>query len=211
MGIKLEKKSDILIKLIKERRSCRFFDPDAKVKKEDIKITLDAAKWAPSARNLQPLEYVMITDKKSREQLSKLCRQDHPNQAPLNIAVLGDLKRAKDVGDISPHDTTTHIKGLKMFIYMDAAAAIQNMLLTAENLGYSSLWIASFDEDEMDVLLGIPDRFIPISVICIGKKSKDIHIPPRRDLAQRIHYEKWGPLQQFDSHLGFSKRINELF
>jgi len=197
--------------IIRSRRSCRFFDPNGKVKDRDIDIMLDAAKWAPSARNLQPLEFVIVREKKRREKLTEYSRQPQPSQAPVSIVVLGDLKRARDVGDISPHDTTTHIKGLKMFLYMDAAAAIQNMLLMAESLGYASLWIASFDEEDLDSFMELPNRFIPLSIICIGDAQKEAIIPPKRELIERVHSDDWKPLRQSEKHLSFSQKINEVF
>jgi nitroreductase len=202
---------DDVLNLIRRRRSCRFFRKGEDMPEDDVKRILEAAMWAPSARNLQPLEYIMVRGERSREMLSQFARQSQPTDTPLSIVVIGDLKRAREVGDISPHDVTTHIKGLKMFIYMDAAAAIENMLLMAESLGYNTLWISSFDEDALEEFLKLPERFIPIAIICIGHKSRDIVVPPKRDITHRLHYEYWGPKPQDESHLGFSKKINEVF
>ena len=200
-----------VLNAIKRRRSCRFFDSNSKVEDADLERIIESAIWAPSARNLQPLEFIIIKDPESKKVLSDICRQKQPAEAPLNIVVVGDLKRAKDVGDISPHYTTTHIRGLKMFIYMDAAASIQNMLLAAESLGYATLWIASFDDDSLEEHLGMPERFVPLSVISIGKSAKDVPVRPRREISQRLHMERWSPLRQVEKHIQFSKKINELF
>ncbi len=202
---------ETLLDLIKNRRTCRFFDKDADVPEEDLDRILEAARWAPSARNLQPIEFVIIRDLQKRKNLSVFARQNQPEKTPVSIVVVGDLKRAESVGDISPHDTTTHIKGIKMFLYMDAAASIQNMLLMAQSLGYNTLWIASFDEDGLEDFLGLPARFVPLSIICIGKKSKNLAIPPKRSLETRVHYEKWEPKKQDESYIVFSKDINVRF
>lgn len=199
---------ETLMDVIRGRRTCRFFKPNAEVSDKDIMLILEAARWAPSARNLQPIEFVIVRDKERRKKLSVLARQPHPSESSVSIIVIGDLKRAKSVGDISPHDVTTHFKGIKMFMYMDAAAAIQNMLLMAEALGYNALWIASFDEDGLEEYMKLRKRFIPLSIVCIGKKSKDIVVPPKRSLDTRIHYEKWKPKEQDESYINFSKDIN---
>jgi nitroreductase len=197
--------------VIKERRTCRFFKTGEDVPDTDIKLILEAARWAPSARNLQPLEYIIVKDAERRKKLAEYARQPQPTDAPVSIIVIGDLKRARMVGDVSPHDTTTHIKGLKMFLYMDAAAAIENMLLVAESLGYNTLWIASFDEDGLEEYLKLPERFIPVSMVCIGRKARDIQVPPKRSLESRVHHEEWQPKDQDESHIGFSKKINVKF
>ena len=162
-------------------------------------------------RRLQPLEFIIVRDVQERKLLSKFARQNQPADAPVSVIVLGDLKRAVAVGDISPHDTTTAIKGVKMFLYMDASAAIQNMLLMAEALGYDTLWIASFDDDGLEEHLHLPERFTPISIVCIGKKSRKIVVPPKRPLEPRVHYGTWRPKPQDESHIGFSKKINVKF
>ena len=197
-----------VMNVIRKRRSCRFFEPGQDVPEKDLMLILEAARWAPSARNLQPLEFVIFRDLEGKKMLSKFARQNQPTDAPVSIVVVGDLKRARDVGDISPHDTTTSIKGLKMFLYMDASAAIENMLLMAESLGYNTLWIAAFDEDGLEDYLKLPARYIPVSIICVGKASKEIVVPPKRSLESRLHFESWGPIKQDESHLSFSKRIN---
>jgi nitroreductase len=204
-------KAQVLMDLVKKRRSCRFFKQGCEVPEDDIKTILEAARWAPSARNLQPVEFIVVRDPERRKRISEFSRQNQPTDSQVSIIVIGDLKRAKTVGDISTHDTTTNIKGIKMFIYMDAAAAIQNMLLMAEALGYDSLWIASFDEDGLEDYLDLPARFIPVSVICIGKRSKDIVVPPKRTLDTRVHSEEWKPKEQDETYLGFCKQINKRF
>lgn len=200
-----------VLELILRRRSCRFFKECAEIPEDDVMRILEAARWAPSARNLQPLEYIIVRGEKSRAMLCEFARQNQPRDCPLSIVVIGDLKRAKDVGDLSPHDTSTHIKGIKMFLYMDAAAAIENMLLMAEAMGYNTLWISSFDEDGLEEFLKLPQRFIPLAIICIGKASRDIVVPPKRDIKSRLHFEYWGPKLQNESHLKFSKEINREF
>jgi nitroreductase len=200
-----------LLDIIKSRRTCRFFKPGGEVPDRDVKLILEAARWAPSARNLQPLEYLIIRDPEKKKLISDYSRQNQPTDAPVVIVVIGDLKRAKSVGDVSPHETTTYFKGLKMFLYMDASASIQNMLLMAESLGYNTLWIGSFDEDGLEAFLKLPERFIPVSIICIGKRSREIQVPPKRVIDTRVHYEMWQPKDQDESHIGFSKKINVKF
>jgi hypothetical protein len=47
--------------VIRARRSCRSFDPSA-VAQEQLSAILDAGQWAPSPLNLQPWEFIVITD-----------------------------------------------------------------------------------------------------------------------------------------------------
>jgi len=56
--------------LIAERRSPRSLDETAEISKEDVLGILEAARWAPSANNLQP--WRLIAGKRGDSNLS-LC------------------------------------------------------------------------------------------------------------------------------------------
>jgi nitroreductase len=65
-------KSDIL-KVIQERQSTRTpFDPNRKISKEDLRQILEAARWAPTAHNMQNFEILVIDDKKVLEKLGNI-------------------------------------------------------------------------------------------------------------------------------------------
>jgi len=53
---------------MKGRRSCRDFLPDP-VDRDKIEKILEAASWAPSPLNLQPWEFIVITNKNAKEKL----------------------------------------------------------------------------------------------------------------------------------------------
>ncbi|OYT45947.1 MAG: nitroreductase, partial [Desulfurococcales archaeon ex4484_42] len=54
-----------------KRRSVRVYE-DREVPMDLILKVLDIARWAPSARNAQPWEFVVVTDRKILEELSKI-------------------------------------------------------------------------------------------------------------------------------------------
>ncbi len=64
--------SDVL-ELIKERHSARVpFDPHHPVTKEDLRLILDAGRWAPTAHNMQNFEILVVDDKKVLEKIGKI-------------------------------------------------------------------------------------------------------------------------------------------
>ncbi|MBD3260731.1 MAG: nitroreductase family protein [Candidatus Altiarchaeales archaeon] len=198
-----------VLSAIKQRRSIREFRENASVCGKDVNTLINAARWAPSARNLQPLEYVIVKDDETRGGIAEAARQPQPREVPVCLVVLGDLKRAGLVGQVSPHEVTTSDKGRRMFLYMDAAAAIENMLLTAEYLGFNSLWISSFDEERVCELVQAPKRFTPLAIICVGKKTdKTVSPPPKRPKEDIVHYGGWSAKKPDESYIGFSKKIN---
>ena len=194
---------------IKNRRSVRCFVEDDTISKDDINSILESAKFAPSAKNLQPIEYILIEDKEIKKELSIACRQNQPEKVPVVIAVIGNLNISKRLGKISTHDTTTEYKGTHIFIYMDAGAAIQNMLLTATSLGIDSLWISSFDEKEIYRILKLPEDYIPLAILCFGHRLKPPFAPSKRDIKDRLFINHFENKPQDTSYLEECKLINE--
>jgi len=62
-----------LLKLIQERHSTRLpFDPDRPIREEELRQILEAARWAPTAHNMQNFEIIVVDDKKILEELGAL-------------------------------------------------------------------------------------------------------------------------------------------
>ena len=150
---------------IKNRRSVRVYK-NKPLSKDTIDSILEAARYAPTARNLQQLEYKVITKKDLAQRISdritSLLKKNYPSiqlrnrsslfyDAPLLIIITG------------PKDS--------MWTYSDAALAVQNVMLYATSIGLGSCFIemARFiDEDEeLKRELHISaDRKVAAAVIC---------------------------------------------
>jgi nitroreductase len=166
------------IEAIHTRRSIREY-LDKPVPGELVNQLLAAAMAAPSARNQQPWEFVVITEKSI---LGK-CPSINPFTqmavtAPLAILVCGNLKVETSPG----------------YWVIDCAAATQNLLLAAHALGLGGVWTGTYpNEDRMDgytELLGLPEHVIPHSLVVIGYPAEQ---PPQRDRfkPERVHYNRW--------------------
>lgn len=198
--------SDIL-ELLRRRRAIRAFKGDPLPKGILLQI-LDAARWAPSARNLQPVEYIVVTEASKRRQLAEAARQPQPIDAPVCIVVVVDLEKSAKVGEFSPKDATTIERGVTLFSHLDAAAAIENMLLAATALNIGSLWISGFDESEVRRIVDIPKTYKPIAIIVLGFPKKIPPPPVRRDLQDIIHKERFQDRPRDDSYMEYGRSIN---
>jgi nitroreductase len=155
---------DQILDIIKKRRSIRSYKNEP-LPKSTVDLLLEAAKYAPTARNLQQLEYKVITNKdlmkKVSERITAIVKKKYPSfrlrertslfyDAPLLIIVTG------------PKENT--------WIYSDAALAVQNIMLlaTSINLGTCFIGMARFieeDEELMSELHISDDRKIAAAVI----------------------------------------------
>jgi len=171
-----------ILTLIKKRRSIRSFK-NQEIPKEDINSLLEAAQWAPSAGNRQPVEIVIVQSQKQKEKLVvNALNQKFIQEAPLVLVVCADLNRSSArYGE----------RGSTLYAIQDAAAATQNILLTATAMGYGSVWVGAFLEPGVSKILELPPNVRPLAIIPIGRTDKTPSGPGRRPLEEFIHEEKF--------------------
>lgn len=202
-------KYDELMKIITTRRSVRSFIQDYEVSEDIVKKILEAARHIPSARNIQPLEFIVVRDKEILKGMSAICQQNQNEQVSVSIVLLGDIPLARRVGKISSHTATTAEKGENLFMIMDASAAIQNMCLAARSLEIDTVWISSYKEKELSELLNLPDTYVPLAILPLGKRKNEPFSPPKRPLKERTHTDIFQRIDQDFAYLELSKKINE--
>jgi len=62
-----------ILKIMQERQSARVpFDPNRPVPKEDLKQILEAARWTPTAHNMQNFEIIVVDDKAVLEKIGNI-------------------------------------------------------------------------------------------------------------------------------------------
>ena len=169
---------------IKNRRSIREYTRQD-VPKELIEKIIDAARMAPSAGNLQPWEFIVITDPEIKIQVRKIgeaARQEvidgggpgwagkyemaFIEEAPVLIVVAVDPSKG-GLGDYFNQ---------KFGALQAGSACVQNMMLAAAELGFESLWFTFFRPEKLKAALEIPEKLEIAAVIPLGKPKK--HIRP---------------------------------
>jgi nitroreductase len=152
------------------------------VEDEKIKKILDYARWAPSAGNLQSVEYIVVKDKETKERLSSASfGQAQPSEAPVNIVVCVNFPKISHYGK----------RGDDLYSLQESGACVQNLMLAAHSLGLATCWIGAFDEDSARDALDIPDHVRPVAIITLGYPGERPG-SSRRDLKDVIFREKYG-------------------
>ena len=166
--------SNPLIRFLVTRRSIRRF------RSEDVSDDLlveivDTARWAPSSKNRQPWEFIIVKNRETLKKLSKCYPYAGPlSEASAAIAVIGDPK-------ISP----------KTYL-LDCANATMCILLAAHALGLGAVWINSLENEEMVKLLNIPKDKTLVSIVAIGWPAEDPKPKPRKNIVEITYYESYG-------------------
>ena len=169
-----------ILKTIEDRRSIRKYQ-DREVDEATITLLLKAGMAAPSAHNLQPWEFIVVTDRKTLN----LIADAHSSgkmllEASLCVCVCGNLERAhKDFTD---------------YWIQDCSAATENILLAAKSLGLGAVWCGVYPRPDriklVREILSLPSHVIPLNVIAVGYPDED---PPVKDkwLEDRVHWHRW--------------------
>ncbi|MBU5687997.1 MAG: nitroreductase family protein [Candidatus Aenigmarchaeota archaeon] len=177
------------------------------VPEELIAQILHAGTLAASAGDIQPWEFIVVKDKKTKIDISVAClRQRHVEEAPLLIVVCANLEKvALKFGD----------RGKNLYAIQDTGASIQNMLLAAHDLGLGASWVHAFEEEGIKRILKIPDKLRPVGVLAIGfplpyEKYYKTEVIPFENISWSEEYGKeleWFYKETWKNRFGIKKSI----
>jgi nitroreductase len=167
--------------VIRNRHSIRTFT-DQLVEPEKLQQILETANLAPSAGNLQAYEIYAVTDFKKRDGLScAALAQDYIAKAPVALV-------------FCTHPELTEGKyterGTRLYTVQDATIACTFAMLAATNLGLGCVWVGTFDEKVVRLIIGAPERQVPVVILSIGYPGEFPDQHPRRPLDQLVHWVK---------------------
>jgi nitroreductase len=163
------------LELARARRSVRAYKPDP-VPEGVVTELLEAARWAPSAINSQPWEFIVVTDAQVRAAVCESARMlglrwPHIAQAPVVVVIC------------APRVTP--------FSRDDCIFAGANLMLAATDRGLGTCWIGGFGQGTIRKLLGIPEGFVVAGMCTVGYPAGETRTPPRRELAGMLHAETY--------------------
>jgi nitroreductase len=165
---------------IKERRSVRAYTSE-RVSQEEVERLVDTARWAPSAGNIQPWRFVIVTNAETKRRLSDAAlHQTFIEEAPVVIVVCVDVVQSS---------LGYGYRGANLYCLQDAAAAIENMLLAAHALGLATCWVGAFHEDAAAKAVNTPSNVRPVAIVTVGHPAEKPRVPPRRSIKKISHYE----------------------
>ena len=166
---------------IMTRTSCRSFT-DERPTEEQIDSLLQAAMAAPTARNAQPWQIIVVTDRDILDTIAATCKNiKMAADAPMAFVACGDL-------------TIAEKKGGDEFWDQDLSAVTENILLAAHSMGFGAVWCGIYPVQErvdfVQKLLELPETVVPLSIIPIGRPKNTLSPKDKFD-RERIHYNGW--------------------
>jgi len=166
-----------VLETIRKRYSCRAYQ-DKPIEQEKLGSIFEAARLAPSAKNLQDWRFVVVTDKETKRQLAKAANNQRflTNAGAIIIACSNSSEVMRCGQAVGP---------------IDVAIALEHIALQATQLQLATCWIGSFYPEKVRPIVGIPDDIAIIELMAVGyplvsrKKSK------REPIEKILCYERW--------------------
>ncbi len=166
---------------IQKRKSNRNHEY-AKIPKETIEKLLEAARLSPSAKNIQPWHFIIVTNTEKRKILSKGLFAKFLKEAPVVIVLCGDQKASPD------------------WYIVDVALAGENMVLAATAEGLGTCWVGSFNEKDVKTLLGVPENLRVVALLAVGYSVEKVSMATkilqlvrrRKSLGEIASWEMYG-------------------
>ncbi|OQX83733.1 MAG: hypothetical protein B6D53_01695 [Candidatus Omnitrophica bacterium 4484_49] len=189
-----------LYKLILRRRTVRKFQ-QKKIDRRILRKIVNAGRLAPSAANLQFIEYVIIDDMQLLDKIFPYTRwagyikplwiPSQDERAVTYVAILINLKKSSNPD------------------LRDIGASAENIILSALNFGLGSCWLGAIDKEKIAKILNLPSHIRLDSLIALGypkesprkveqdnvkywRDGKGRHYVPKRPLNTILFYNSYG-------------------
>ena len=168
---------------IAARHSYRGLYLNTPVPREQLLKILEAGCAAPSGCNKQTTSFIVVDDPELIAKLFTVIRKGLGKTAPAMICVLTQKI-------IAYRDRTFYIQ--------DYSAAIQNMLLAIEDLGYASCWVEGHVTgterigDQMAKMLDVPENYELICYLPVGIPAEEIPVVEKKPLEERAWFNGFG-------------------
>jgi len=163
------------INILKLRRSVRVFQ-NKEIPKKALEGIIDVARFSPTARNVQPWEFVVVTDRETLREISELAENGR------------FIASAKACVAVFCSDTKYYLE--------DGCAATVNILNASAALNIGSCWVAGDKKpycDDVAKILKVPSGMKLVSLIALGypEDKNSFKLVDKRNLDEVLHWEKF--------------------
>ncbi|MHC4184317.1 MAG: nitroreductase family protein, partial [Planctomycetota bacterium] len=148
------------------------------VEQEKLDRVFEAARLAPSAKNLQDWRFVLVTDKQTRWRLAEAADNQMflENAAAIIVACSNSTHVMRCGQPIGP---------------IDVAIALEHIALQAAEIGLATCWIGSFYPEKVRAVLDIPADIAVIELMALGYPDDQPKMPNREPIQKILCCEKW--------------------
>jgi len=167
-----------VVEAIEKRRSIRVYQ-NKPLPEEKLRKILEAARLAPSAKNLQSYKFIVVKNKGLRKKLAKeATRYSFIADAPVIIAAVSLDPDYVMSGGVPAHP-------------VDIAIAVDHMTLAAVEEGLGTCWIGAFYQDQVKRILSIPEKYKVVVLLPLGYPAEGPKRKVRKPLKEVFCYDSF--------------------
>jgi nitroreductase len=171
-----------IFQVFRDRRSIRKYK-DTPVERETIEQVLDAARLAPSWKNLQCWRFLVVNDPGKRALLLEAFPDDNPGKKAIAMAPV--------VIVVCANPTESDVEnGIEYFV-ADTAIAFEHLCLAAHALGLGTCWMGWYDEAQIKNALAIPTGIRIVGITPLGYPDQEPKPRPRKELSEIAYFNDW--------------------
>lgn len=170
--------------VVNERTSIKSFK-DTPIQRDKLDRVLEATMMAPSWKNNTSYKIILVNNEGEKAVLANSVMNNVDTvaggvvEAPMVAVIIAEPDESGEIND-------------KDFYLMDSAIAMEHFILSATNEGYGTCWIASFDEERIRNLLGIPGNYRVVAMTPIGVPAEDPKHHSKKDSSECIFLNQYG-------------------
>lgn len=189
------------------RHSVRKYKRGVVIPEQELNEMLQLASSAPSSWNLQHWRYLVIREEANKKKLLPLAYgQEQVVDASVVVIVLGDLQANRVAAEVFAHAPANvreamigqierayanNPQGARDEAVRNASLAAMQLMLAAKAYGYDTVPMGGYDHEAVIREFHIPDRYLPVVMIPIGKAENPGRPTVRLPLEQQVIYEKF--------------------
>lgn len=171
-------KFEEIIKLMEKRRSIRQFK-QTPISREIIEKCVNVARLAPSAKNLQPLEFLYIDD-------PQIVKDIFPNTRWAGY-INPDGNPKEDCEPVSYLLNLVNLEICDNNFKYGLGAAVENFIMSTLANGIGTCWLLSINRKNIKNIVNLPEKYDLDSMIALGYPNED---PIYEDTDEDIKYYK---------------------
>lgn len=168
------------LEAIKSVKSVSKYKPDP-IPELKVQAVMNAARLAPSAENLQPWKFVVVSDVDTKRKLAGACTNaKHMVDAPLVVVACARLDEA-----------VAMIGGYMNSYPTDLGMALANVTVAATSEGLGTSWVFAFNEEKVRTLLKIPDDARVVGLTPLGVPEAFEAPAGRKHISEILSYNAY--------------------
>ncbi|MFA5252017.1 MAG: nitroreductase family protein [Phycisphaerae bacterium] len=166
-----------VLEVIRKRYACRAYI-DKPIEREKLDQIFEAARLAPSAKNLQDWRFVAVSEKSKKQQVAASTNHFEVfEKAGVIIAACSNSNYIMKCGQAAAP--------------IDVAIALEHICLQATELGLATCWIGSFEPEIVRKVLNVPQDISIIELMAVGYPADKAKNPSREPIENIVCYNKW--------------------